>query len=42
MELLILAEFNEEPAPMPSSKNKAIGIPCPLQWASKDFNLGAL
>ena len=31
MELLILTEFNEEPAPTPSSKNLVIGIPCSLQ-----------
>ena len=35
MEPLILAEFNEEPAPMPSSKNMAIGIACRLQGVSR-------
>ena len=30
IELLILTEFNEEPALTPSSKNLMIGIPCSL------------
>ena len=35
IELLILAEFNDSPAPIPSSENIVIGIPCPLKWVPR-------
>ena len=37
-QLLVFAASREEPAPTPSSKIIAMGMPCILQWFSMGFN----